>query len=102
MERQSREPSRQKGRAYAASKFGVRGLHEVPLAELRGSGVRASLISPSAVDTNLWDPIDTEAADSAFPARASMSSAAEVARAVMFAVTRPQGVNIDELRMSSG
>ena len=88
--------------AYAASKFGVRGLHEVLLTELRGSGVRASLISPSAVDTDLWDPIDTEGADTPFPPRASMLSAVAVAEAVMFAVTRSQGVNVDELRMSSG
>jgi len=46
--------------AYAASKFGLRALHEVLRAELRGSGVRATLVSPGPVDTTLWDGIDTE------------------------------------------
>ena len=41
--------------AYAASKFGLRALHEVLRAELRGSGVRATLVSPGPVDTTLWD-----------------------------------------------
>src|SRR5208283_432105 len=41
--------------AYSASKFGVRGLHEVLRTELRGTGVRATLVSPGGVDTPLWD-----------------------------------------------
>ncbi len=86
--------------AYAASKHGLRAMHEVLLAELRGTGVRATLVSPSAVDTDLWDPIDTESGSSPFPTRQSMLSANAVARAVLFAVTQPQDVNIDELRLS--
>lgn len=86
--------------AYAASKHGMRAMHEVLLAELRGTGVRATLVSPSAVDTDLWDPIDTESTSSPFPTRQSMLSANAVARAVLFAVSQPQGVNIDELRLS--
>jgi NAD(P)-dependent dehydrogenase (short-subunit alcohol dehydrogenase family) len=37
--------------AYAASKYGVRGLHEVLRVELRGTGVRATLVSPGPVST---------------------------------------------------
>ena len=44
--------------AYAASKFGVRGLHGVLQAELKGTGVRATLIEPAATDTGLWQAID--------------------------------------------
>jgi len=86
--------------AYAASKHGLRAMHEVLLAELRGTGVRATLVSPSAVDTNLWDPIDTESGATPYPSRQSMLSPQAVARAVIFALEQPAGVNIDELRLS--
>ena len=43
--------------AYSASKYGLRGLHEVLRAELRGTGVHATLISPGPTDTPLWDPV---------------------------------------------
>jgi NADP-dependent 3-hydroxy acid dehydrogenase YdfG len=86
--------------AYSAAKFGVRGMHEVLRTELRGTGVRASLVSPASVDTALWDGFDTESPDSPFPSRNNMLSACDVARAVLFAVTQPATVNIDELRLS--
>src|SRR5690606_11757039 len=41
--------------AYGASKFGLRGLHQVLAEEVRGTGVRATLIEPAATDTPLWD-----------------------------------------------
>ena len=85
--------------AYAASKFGGRALHQVLREELRGSGVRATLVSPGPVDTSLWDAIGPD--DRAgFTPRASMLSAAAVADAVLFALTRVPAVNIDELRLS--
>ncbi len=43
--------------AYSASKYGMRGLHEVLVQEVRGTGVRACLIEPGAVNTPIWDPI---------------------------------------------
>jgi NADP-dependent 3-hydroxy acid dehydrogenase YdfG len=85
--------------AYAASKFGLRALHEVLRAELRGSGVRATLVSPSAVDTPLWDPVNPDERPG-FTARRDMLRAEAVAAAVMFAVTQPADVNVDELRLS--
>jgi NADP-dependent 3-hydroxy acid dehydrogenase YdfG len=85
--------------AYAASKFGLRALHEVLRAELRGSGVRATLVSPGAVDTALWDEIDTETR-SGFTPRRQMLSARAVADAVRYAVSQPDDVNVDELRLS--
>ena len=48
--------------AYSASKYGLRGLHDVLLEELRGTGVRACLLEPGAVDTGIWDPHDPDSA----------------------------------------
>jgi NADP-dependent 3-hydroxy acid dehydrogenase YdfG len=85
--------------AYAASKFGARAMHEVLRAELRGSGIRATLVSPGPVDTPLWDPIGPDTRPG-FTPRAAMLPADAVADAILWAVTRPEGTNVDELRLS--
>lgn len=85
--------------AYVASKFGARGLHEVLREELRGSGVRATLISPGPVDTSLWNEVNPDTRPG-FTPRAEMLAATAVADAVRYVVTRPREVNIDELRLS--
>ncbi|HEX2778764.1 MAG TPA: SDR family oxidoreductase [Gemmatimonadaceae bacterium] len=85
--------------AYAATKFGARAMHQVLREELRGSGVRASLVSPGPVDTPLWDAIGPDARPG-FTPRARMLDADAVADAVLFALTRAPAVNIDELRLS--
>jgi NADP-dependent 3-hydroxy acid dehydrogenase YdfG len=84
--------------AYAASKFGVRGLHEVLRAELRGSGVHATLVSPGPTDTPLWDAVGPDTREG-FTPRAAMLRPSAVADAVLFAVTREPAVNIDEIRL---
>jgi NADP-dependent 3-hydroxy acid dehydrogenase YdfG len=85
--------------AYAASKFGLRALHEVLRAELRGSGVRTTLVSPSATDTELWDEVDPDSR-AGFTPRREMLRASAVAEAVRFVVSQPPEVNVDELRLS--
>lgn len=85
--------------AYAASKYGLRALHEVLRAELRGTGVRATLVSPGPVDTELWDPIDPDH-QPGFTPRSSMLAADAVAAAVYYALAAPPSVNVDELRLS--
>jgi NADP-dependent 3-hydroxy acid dehydrogenase YdfG len=84
--------------AYAASKFGVRGLHETLVAEYRGSGVNLSLVSPGPTDTSVWDPYDPDRRQGFVP-RAAMLRPADVAEAIMFIVTRPAHVHIDWLRL---
>lgn len=84
--------------AYAASKFGLRGLHEVLRQELRGSGVRATLVSPEHVDTAIWSAVG--GAELPDGAQRPMLSAAQVAAAVRYAVLAPRAVNVDELRLS--
>jgi NADP-dependent 3-hydroxy acid dehydrogenase YdfG len=85
--------------AYAASKFGLRALHEVLRGELRGSGVRTTLVSPGPVDTALWDAVDPDTRPG-FTPREQMLSPAAVAAAVRYAVSQPADVNVDELRLS--
>jgi NADP-dependent 3-hydroxy acid dehydrogenase YdfG len=85
--------------AYAASKTAQRAFHEVLRQELRGSGVRASLISPGPTDTEIWDPVDPDNRDG-FPPRARMLRAEDVADAVLWSVTRPAHVTVEELRVA--
>jgi NADP-dependent 3-hydroxy acid dehydrogenase YdfG len=85
--------------AYAASKFGARAVHQVLREELRGSGVRATLVSPGPVDTPMWDAIGPDGRDG-FTPRARMLAADAVADAVLFVLTRDPSVNVDELRLS--
>lgn len=84
---------------YAPSKHGARALHEVLRLETRGTGVRATLISPGPVDTPIWDPIDPDN-KSGFTPRSLMLRPEAVADAVIFALTQPDDVNVDELRVS--
>jgi NAD(P)-dependent dehydrogenase (short-subunit alcohol dehydrogenase family) len=82
--------------AYAASKFGLRGLHETLKAEYAGTGLRLTLISPGPTDTTLWDPVDPDRQPH-LPNRAGMLQPTDVAEAVLFAVTRPARANVELL-----
>jgi NADP-dependent 3-hydroxy acid dehydrogenase YdfG len=86
--------------AYAASKFGLRGLHAVLELELRGTGVGATLIEPSATATGLWDAVDGAGYD--LPPRDAMLDADAVADAVVYAVTRPAHTSIPNLLIGRG
>lgn len=79
--------------AYAAAKFGLRGLHAVLDEELRGTGVRSVLVEPAATDTTLWDVID-RAENPGLPAPELMLAADAVADAILYTVTRPTTVAI--------
>ena len=84
--------------AYAAAKYGLRGVHEVLAAELAGTGVRTTLVSPGPVDTEMWDPIDPDN-QPGFTRRQDMLRAEDVAEAVLFAVTRPARAVVTEMRL---
>jgi NADP-dependent 3-hydroxy acid dehydrogenase YdfG len=86
--------------AYSAAKFGLRAVHEVMRAELRGTGVRATLISPSRTDTEIWKAITVPESAGRAATPVPMLDPDDVVGAVMFALTQPDRVNIDELRLS--
>lgn len=86
--------------AYAASKFGLRGFHEVLLEELRGTGVRATLLEPAATDTPLWDPIDPDRSPG-LPPRGSMLDPRSVAACALFVASRPPNVQIPYLTVEA-
>lgn len=86
--------------AYAASKFGLRGLHEVLLQEVRGTGVRATLVEPAATDTALWDAVDPDNRPG-FPPRAAMLRPEDVARAVLFAAAQPRHVQVPTIAVEA-
>ena len=86
--------------AYCASKYGLRGLHEVLVEELRESCVRATWIEPSAIDTPIWDALDPDSADD-LPSRSRMLEPQAVATAIRFAVAQPQELSIEEIALRS-
>jgi NAD(P)-dependent dehydrogenase (short-subunit alcohol dehydrogenase family) len=86
--------------AYGASKFGLRGLHQVLAEEIRDSGVRATLIEPAATDTPLWDPLDPDSRPD-LPSRSRMLTPDDVARAVLFALTQPAEVELTLMAIRS-
>ncbi len=68
--------------AYSASKFGLRGLHEVLREELRGTGVCSTLLEPGAVDTAAWEGLEDRLGED-LPAREEMLRPEAVARAAL-------------------
>lgn len=84
--------------AYSASKYGLRGFHDVLLEEIRGTGVRACLLEPGAVDTPIWDPLDPDASPH-LPSRGQMLRAADVARAAGFVAGLPAHIAVPLLRI---
>jgi NADP-dependent 3-hydroxy acid dehydrogenase YdfG len=86
--------------AYSAAKFGLRAIHEVLRAEVRGTGVRTSLISPAATDTEIWNSVTVTDPAGKPHSKRPMLDPDDVVGAVIFALTQPESVNVDELRLS--
>ena len=84
--------------AYSASKYGLRGFHEVLLEEIRGTGVRACLLEPGAVDTPIWDPLAPDSSPD-LPGRGQMLRPDDVAHAVGFVAGLPAAVTVPLLRI---
>ena len=73
--------------AYSASKYGLRGLHDVLTAELKDTGIVTTLIAPEATDTGIWASVDRSAYPG-LPDRASMLKPAAVAAMVVEAIVK--------------
>jgi NADP-dependent 3-hydroxy acid dehydrogenase YdfG len=74
------------GSLYSATKWAVTALGEAARLELNGTGVRVTLVEPGTVDTPFFDsPVE----DALEPN--------DIARAVLFAVTQPPRVDVNEL-----
>ena len=74
------------GSLYSATKWAVTAMAEAIRADLNGSGVRTTLISPGAVQTPFFDD----------PAQGRLEPD-DVARAIMFAVAQPTHVDVNEI-----
>ena len=84
--------------AYAASKFGVRGLHEALREEYRGSGVLCTLVSPGPTDTAAWDSVDPDRREGFIP-RSRMLRPEDVAEAVVWVASRAGHIDVDWIRL---
>jgi len=72
---------------YSATKWAITGMAESIRKALVGTGVRTTLVSPGKVDTPFWDK----------PPDEPLLAPGDVARAVMFALSSPAGVDVSEV-----
>ena len=87
------------GTVYCATKHAVRALSEGLRMEVTPYNIRSTIISPGAIDTELTDSIrDPEVAEGfkAFYAKTAIP-ADSFARAVAFAISQPEEVDINEI-----
>jgi NAD(P)-dependent dehydrogenase (short-subunit alcohol dehydrogenase family) len=81
------------GTAYCASKFGVVGFTRALMAEVRDQ-VGVTLLTPGGMHTRFFDDRTEQYKP---PADARLADPVQVADAVIFALTRPDGVEVKEL-----
>ena len=74
------------GSLYSATKWAVTGMGESLRQELNDTGVRVTLIEPGMVDTPFFENRPTQALE-----------ADDIARAVMYAVSQPPHVDVNEV-----
>jgi NADP-dependent 3-hydroxy acid dehydrogenase YdfG len=74
------------GSLYSCTKWAVTAMAEAVRADLNGTGIRTTLIAPGAVQTPFFDN----------PAEGRLE-ADDIARAVLFAVSQPERVDVNEI-----
>jgi NADP-dependent 3-hydroxy acid dehydrogenase YdfG len=75
------------GSLYSATKHAVHAMGESARLELDGTGVRVTIIAPGIVDTPFFENVPLEAP----------LDPGDVARAVLFALSQPPHVNVNEI-----
>jgi NADP-dependent 3-hydroxy acid dehydrogenase YdfG len=76
------------GSLYSCTKFAITAMGEAARQELNGTGVRVTVIEPGMTDTPFFDERPV-----------GMLEADDVARAVMYAVSQPPHVDVNEILM---
>lgn len=74
------------GSLYSATKFAVSAMGEALRQDVGGSGIRVTLIAPGKVDTPFFDSPVSDALEPD-----------DIARAVLYAVTQPAHVDVNEI-----
>jgi len=90
----------ERGALYITSKFAVRGFTYALREDLLGRPIHVTTVDPGLVGGTEFSPVrfrgDTEAARKVYEGVEALT-AEDVAECVVFAVTRPQHVNVDEI-----
>jgi NAD(P)-dependent dehydrogenase (short-subunit alcohol dehydrogenase family) len=81
--------------AYCMSKFALEGLSQSIREELREHKIRVINIYPAATDTEIWNNVEGD-----WP-RHKMISSEEVASAVVFALSRPPDVLVENITLGN-
>jgi len=74
------------GSMYSCTKHAVTAMGEAARQDLHGTGVRVTLIEPGMTDTPFFDNRPTDALEDD-----------DIARAVLYAVSQPPHVNVNEI-----
>jgi len=87
------------GAVYCATKFGVRAIAEALRQEVKPDGLRTTILSPGAVDTELPASVTAGGVQEAIAAYYEKQAipASSFARAALFAISQPEEVDINEI-----
>ena len=75
---------------YSATKWAVTGMAQAIRNEMVGTGIRVTLVEPGIVDTPFWDHLQK-------PDSAKELQPDDIARAVIFAVSQPPHVDVNDI-----
>src|SRR5437868_2248745 len=81
--------------AYCTSKFALEGFSQSVREELRARKIRVINIYPAATNTEIWNNLEGD-----WP-RNKMISAEQVASAIVYALSRPADVTVENITLSS-